>query len=186
MLAFQTGGAQSPFIMQQKDVVMTPDWRIELKGLRAETGAASLLMTMNEKGDVCFQGHAAPSTYFHVSQLAGDAAFDLAGNSMVQFADGNMRRDAAACSCVVQATVPQRQASEISSNAVSSALSLTEHAAVSSMGGAQLPAVITTANRVPDAAPVSSSQVKRRQRPQDVASYVGSAIHFLLVVNSGR
>jgi hypothetical protein len=179
MLAFQTGGAQSPFMMQQKDVVMTPDWRIELKGLRAETAAASLLMTMNEKGEVCFQGHAAPSTYFHVSQLAGDAAFDLVGTSMVRFADGSMRRDAATCSCMAQATVPQRQATEILSNTVSPAVPLTEHAAASSMGGAQLPAVITTANRVSDAAPVSSSQVKRRQRPQDVAGYVGSAIHFL-------
>jgi hypothetical protein len=82
-------------MMQQKDVVMTPDWRIELKGLRTET--AALLLTMSEKGDVCFQGHAAPSTYFQVSQLASNAAFDLVGNSMVRFADGSMRRDAAWC-----------------------------------------------------------------------------------------
>src|SRR5579883_1113501 len=32
MLAFQDGGSEQPFLLHPTDVVMTPDWRVELQG----------------------------------------------------------------------------------------------------------------------------------------------------------
>ena len=174
MLAFQSGGAESPFIIRSKDVVMTPDWRIELKGSQDDVAPASLLLTMNEKGEVCFQGHAPLSSYFHVSQLAGDAAFDLDGVSMARFANGGVQRTTTACSCLVSPP-------SASSVAASASPSFSDRPILSSIpnGGLQHTDAAPLAGNPTDG-PLNSADTRRyRRRPQDVVGYVGAAIHFL-------
>jgi hypothetical protein len=171
MLAFQTGGAESPFMMRSNDVVMTPDWRIELKDAQDDGAPASLLLTMNEKGDVCFQGHAPQSSYFHVSQMAGDAVFNLYGISTARFADGEMQQTTAPCSCLVS---PQAGSSLVGNVSQPSARSTT------SVGALQQPEVAAPITHATDIAPLPSANTSgHRQRPQDVVGYVGAAIHFL-------
>jgi hypothetical protein len=174
MLAFQTGGSESPFMMRSNDVVMTPDWRIELKESEDGGAPASLLLTMNEKGDVCFQGHAPQSSYFHVSHTADDAAFDLYGISLARFADGDMQPNTTPCSCLV--------GSQPASSMVASAPQTPSDRPITSspsIGGLEHA----------DAAPLAASPTEGpshsepidgyRQRPQDVVGYLGAAIHFL-------
>jgi hypothetical protein len=171
MLAFQTGGAESPFMMRSNDVVMTPDWRVELKDGQDDSAPASLLLTMNEKGDVCFQGHAPQSSYFHVSQMAGDAVFNLYGISTARFADGEMQQTTAPCSCLVS---PQAASSLVADASQPSARSTTP---VDALQQSQAAVPITHAT---DIAPLPSATTSgSRQRPKDVVGYVGAAIHFL-------
>jgi hypothetical protein len=171
MLAFQTGGAESPFMMRSNDVVMTPDWRIELKDAQDDGTPASLILTMNEKDDVCFQGHAPQSSYFHVSQMAGDAVFNLYGISTARFADGEMQQTTAPCSCLVN---PQDASSLVASASQASAGSAIP------VGALQQPEAAAPITHAADIAPLPSATTSRhRQRPQDVAGYVGAAIHFL-------
>jgi len=171
MLAFQTGGAESPFMMRSNDVVMTPDWRIELKDAQDDGAPASLLLTMNEKGDVCFQGHAPQSSYFHVSQMAGDAVFNLYGISTARFADGEMQQTTAPCSCLVS---PKAASSLVADASQPSARSAT------SVGALQQPEAAARVDHAADATPLPSATTSgRRQRPKDVVGYVGAAIYFL-------
>jgi hypothetical protein len=171
MLAFQTGGAESPFMMRSNDVVMTPDWRVELKDAQDDSAPASLLLTMNEKGDVCFQGHALQSSYFHVSQMAGDAVFNLYGISTARFVDGEMQQTTAPCSCLVS---PQASSSLVADASQPSARSTTP---VDALQQSQAAVPITHAT---DIAPLPSATTSgHRQRPKDVVGYVGAAIHFL-------
>lgn len=174
MLAFQTGGAESPFMMRSNDVVMTPDWRIELKGAQADGIPASLLLSMNEKGDMCFQGHAPHSSYFHISQMAGDESFNLDGVSMARFAGGEMQRITAPCSCLVSAPkAPPLMASDSPQPA---------HTvdSPSPIGGLQQPAAAAPVSAPTDpVSPAPADDSNRRKHPQDVVGYVGAAIHFL-------
>ena len=171
MLAFQTGGAESPFMMRSNDVVMTPDWRIELKDAQDDSAPASLLLTMNEKGDVCFQGHAPQSSYFHVSQMAGDAVFNLYGISTARFADGEMQQTTAPCSCLVSAQAASSLVADASQPSVRSA----------APGAAlQQPEAAAPITHTTDIAPLPSANTSGHgQRPQDIVGYVGAAIHFL-------
>jgi hypothetical protein len=171
MLAFQTGGAESPFMMRSNDVVMTPDWRIELKDAQDDGASASLLLTMNGKGDVCFQGHAPQSSYFHVSQMAGDAVFNLYGISTARFADGEMQQTTAPCSCLVSAQATPLLVADASQPSARSA---------TPVGALQQPEAAAPITHASDITPLPSANTSGyRQRPQDVAGYVGAAIHFL-------
>ncbi|HEX3469848.1 MAG TPA: hypothetical protein VHT28_01575, partial [Silvibacterium sp.] len=99
MLAFQEGGSQEPFPVHTNDVVMTPDWRIEMLGNVHEGDTGVLQVSTSRRGDLCLAGNVQSGAYFRVSQLVGDATFNIPGQSSVRLADGHMENTAGGCSC---------------------------------------------------------------------------------------
>lgn len=177
LLAFQAGGAQSPFPVSAHDVVMTPDWRIELKGAADDAGPSSVLLTMSNKGEVCFEGKTVQASYFRVSEMAGYAVFNLQGDSMARFANGTMQRSTTACSCQAGSGDTQISAPLVAANrAAGPSQGPTDPASSSAIAGMQH---AETASTYQQAEPVLQHSAKHRQRPQDVVGYVGAFVHFL-------
>ncbi|MGA9244158.1 MAG: hypothetical protein WBW03_19500 [Silvibacterium sp.] len=160
MVAFEEGGSQQPFPVHTNDVVMTPDWRIEMQGNVHEGDTGVLQVSTGRRGDLCLTGNVQSGAYFRVSQLVGDAVFNVPGQSHVRLADGHMENSAAGCSC--------EGASPGADNETSPSPSVA--AAPVHMASNVVPAMPT--------GPSETAQVKK-QHPQDVAGYVGSFIHLM-------
>jgi hypothetical protein len=160
MVAFEEGGSQQPFPVHTNDVVMTPDWRIEMQGNVHEGDSGVLQVSTGRRGDLCLTGNVQSGAYFRVSQLVGDAVFNVPGQSHVRLADGHMESSAGGCSCEGASPGADKETSPSPSVAASP---------------------VNMASNVVPAMPTGPSETAqgKKQRPQDVAGYVGSFIHLM-------
>ena len=169
MLAFAEGGSEQPFPVHPNDIVMTPDWRIEMVGDVHPGDLGELQLFTTRRGELCLSGAVQSGAYFHISQLIGDAAFNFPAQGSIRIANGSMESYPAGCSC----------------ESTSSAGEALAPAPAASPASVPQPPVATSpvpAATPPMAAPspaTSDIGSKKKQRPQDVAGYVRSFIHFV-------
>jgi hypothetical protein len=207
MLAFEQGGSLQPFQVHPNDVVMTPDWRIQLTGDPPANGITTLQVYTNRKGDLCLSSNARGGQSFRVSQLTGDTVFDITGQSSVRFADGRVNPAPGGCSC--EGTPGDNAAPSASTAATPTPMPATDSSPVTAVATPPAPAapkpptpappvrstpVATapvpapahtpapaSASATPPAAAAAIAPAPRapKQRPQDVAGYVRSFFHLL-------
>ncbi len=169
MLAFAEGGSEQPFPVHPNDIVMTPDWRIEMAGDVHPGDLGELQLSTTRRGDLCLSGAVQSGAYFHISQLIGDAAFNFPAQGSVRIANGSMESDPAGCSCE------------------SASSSGDTPAPAPAASPASFPQPLLAASPVPAATPpmaapspaTSDVSSKKKQRSQDVAGYMRSFIHFV-------
>ncbi len=99
MLAFAEGGSEQPFPVHPNDIVMTPDWRIEMVGDVHPGDLGELQLFTTRRGELCLSGAVQSGAYFHISQLIGDAAFNFPAQGSIRIANGSMESYPAGCSC---------------------------------------------------------------------------------------
>lgn len=188
MLAFQAGGTEQPFPIHAGDVVMTPDWRVQMAGSVQDGDTGIVRITTDRHGALCLTGNTQPGTYFRAIQMAGDASFDVPGqNNSVRLVDGRMENASGGCSCesdagvevantVLTPVVMPRPASVPAAGLPVDALRAVTAAPAASS------AVLSSPVAGPEPSPqvvTPSPQTKKRQRPQDVAGYVRSFLHLV-------
>lgn len=178
MLAFQQGGTERPFPVHPKDVVLTPDWRIELAGEINDGDVGVLRMFSGSHGDLCVEGDTQPGAVFRVSQVAGDASFNLPSTGKAKFFEGKMQPLTTGCSCDASLENTANLASSTSAllaynGAEQGSLPVKAHP---SEGSRDQTASQPVSNR--DASSQGTAAPKR-QHPQDVVGYVKSFVHLM-------
>lgn len=190
MLAFQAGGTEEPFPIHAGDVVMTPDWRVQMAGSIQDGDTGVVRIATSRRGALCIAGNTQPGAYFRVNQMVGDASFDVPGqNNSVRLVDGQMETASGGCACendapaeVARAASPvltmPRQAGfrgvlDSATSAASSASA--SSSAVASVPATPLPASAPTAVQENPLPPART----KKQHPQDVVGYVHSFIHLI-------
>jgi hypothetical protein len=169
MFALQAGGSEQPFPIHSHDVVMTPDWRIEMAGSVHGGDTGVLQVFTDHRGAVCLTGATQSGEFFRVSQLAGDTVFDVPWQSAVRIADGRMENSPAGCACEGASSIRAASSSASASN-VASRPDNSFVAASASHNAAQ--------NDTASAENLQPSR-KTKQRSQDVAGYVRSFVHLM-------
>jgi hypothetical protein len=178
MFAFQEGGSEQPFALHASDVVMTPDWRIQMAGNVPSDEFGTLQLSTSRRGELCLSASAKSGQFFRVSELAGDSVFDVTGQSSIRIADERIDNAPGGCSCTEKEGIsaPAFQPS------ATLPLSKSSTAPPSGSPTASMPPATTgpaapQAQAAPEAAPAAPRN--RKQRPQDVAGYVRSFLHLL-------
>jgi hypothetical protein len=182
MLAFQEGGTQQPFQLRANDVVMTPDWRIQMTGSMPAGEFGTLQLSTNRRGELCLASNAKTGQFFRISELAGDSTFDITGQSNIKVAGDRIENAPAGCSC--QGAIPGAGPASIHQpgiTSVSGAAAATAGASSALLAAAAPPArpALSAPLGAPQAGTDPAPPRKQKQRPQDVAGYVRSFIHLL-------
>ncbi len=168
MLAFADGGSEQPFPVHPNDIVMTPDWRIEMVGDVHQGDLGELQLSTTRRGDLCLSGAVQSGAYFHISQLIGDAAFNFPAQGSVRIANGSMESYPSGCSCESASSAGETPAAPAAAPA-----SVPQPPLAASPVSAATPPLVAPS-------PANSDAVsKKKQRPQDVAGYVRSLFHFV-------
>jgi len=182
LLAFQAGGSAEPFPLRTGDEILTPDWRIDFGSEERQDDIGTLQVSTTRRGDLCLDSNSQSGAYFRVSQMAGDASFQVVGQTTARFSDGKMVNATGGCAC---AGTPEPEESA-GSLVASSAAPVSLVAAVASTRTEVVSAASATgvASRTAPAMEAGSSAAARkaatgRQRPQDVAGYVRSFVHLI-------
>jgi hypothetical protein len=173
MLAFQDGGSEQPFPVRPNDVIMTPDWRVELQGNVRERDTTTLQISTGHRGELCLSGNLPTGGYFRVSELLGDSVFNVTGQSSIRITPGHIENSPGGCTCATAAdgaTEPSVQ----SPAAIAAAPVATAKPQGSDSPASTL-AATTATTPATDAPPTHQT----KQRPQDVAGYVHSFIHLI-------
>ena len=189
MLAFQAGGTEQPFPIHANDVVMTPDWRVQMAGSVQDGDTGIVQIATDRHGALCLAGNTQPGTYFRVNEMAGDASFDVPGqNNSVRLVDGRMENASGGCSCennagvgVTAAALPPAVMPQPAGVSAEAAKTVAMAPAASS-SVAVPPGLPASPVAGPEPSPqvaASNPQPKKKQRPQDVAGYVRSFIHLV-------
>jgi hypothetical protein len=165
MLAFAEGGSEQAFPVHPNDVVITPDWRIEMTGDIHPGDLGELQISTTRHGDLCLSGAVQTGEYFRISQLIGDASFNFPAEGSVRIANGTMETYPAGCSCdntwsATEARPPQPPTT-------------------SPVSPSPLPNAVPSVSPVTQHPEASVSETKKKQRPQDVAGYLRSFIHVV-------
>jgi hypothetical protein len=189
MLAFQDGGSEQPFPVHPSDVVMTPDWRIEMLGNVHAGDTGVLQLSTSYRGDLCLTSSLQSGAYFHVTQLAGNAAFNLPRQGSVRISNRSMQPNPEGCSCNGVSTRGAINPVDSSTPSPSNVANTQVPPAVSADLAAQPvspasnpPATAPSTNPVAQGSPTESAAAKptrQHQRPQDVVGYVRSFVHLL-------
>ena len=168
MLAFQEGGSEQPFSVRPSDVVMTPDWRVELQGDVHEGDTGTLQVSTNRSGVLCLSGDVRNGAYFRVSQLLGDSVYNVTGQSSIRISAGHIENSPGGCACTASpdGAAPMFAPSVAAINAVPAS-----PVRSSTSGPATAPQSAASAANLP--APQKS------ERPRDLAGYVRSFIHLM-------
>lgn len=170
MFAFQEGGSQQPFELHMNDVVMTPDWRIQMAGNAPSGEFGTLQLSTSPRGELCLSSSAKSGQFFRISELAGDSVFEVTGQSNIRIADGRIDNAPGGCSCAVREALP----APVSRPVATSPLSKTPIASTTPPPPTAVP---PPSEAAPETAPVALRP--RKQRPADVAGYVRSFVHLL-------
>lgn len=173
MLAFQEGGSEQPFSVRPADVIMTPDWRVELQGEVHEGDTGTLQVSTSRNGVLCLSGSAGNGAYFRVSQLLGDSVFNVTGQSSIRISDGHIENSPGGCACTAS---PAGAASP-------AATPIAPPAAIAAVPAPPVKPP-TPAPAAPPAMPaVTAANLpparQKNRRPQDVAGYMRSFIHLI-------
>ena len=169
MLAFAEGGSEEPFPVHPTDVVMTPDWRIEMVGDVHPGDLGELQLSTTRRGDLCLSGAVQSGVYFHISQLIGDASFNFPAQGSVRIANGSMESYPGGCSCNSTSSPVEAPAARPLATSLASA---------GQPPVATSPAPPLSQPLAPHSAPQPAA-AEKKQRPQDVAGYVRSFIHVI-------
>jgi hypothetical protein len=179
LLAFQAGGSAEPFPLRTGDEIITPDWRIDFDSDERKGDIGTLQVSTNRRGELCLDSNSQSGAYFRVTQMVGNASFQVVGQTTARFADGKMaiadRNPVNATSgCACSTAEEERSESLIASNAAASTGATSRNDL--STSPAALPAPAQSAD-------TSSTETKktsaRRQHPQDVAGYVRSFVRLV-------
>jgi len=176
MVAFQDGGSRQPFPMRPSDVVMTPDWRVELRKTAAGNDTATLQVSTSRSGELCLSGKVGNGAYFQVSQLLGDSVFDVTGQSSIKITSGHIENSPGGCAC---AASPVAAAPPLQSPVQPEAHPVAVAAAVMPASVQPPPALAAVPQAVTTPAAASPAPRRKSQHPQDVAGYVRSFIHLI-------
>jgi hypothetical protein len=168
MLAFADGGSEQAFPVHPNDIVMTPDWRIQMAGDVHPGDLSELQLATSRRGDLCISGVVQTGAYFHISQLVGDTVFNFPAQGSVRIANGAMESYPTGCSC-------DSNSSDIPAGTITQPAYAI--AAGPAAPGAATSAPATTALHQPSA--ISAAAPNEKQRPQDVAGYVRSFIRVV-------
>jgi hypothetical protein len=181
MLAFEQGGTEQPFQLHTGDVVMTPDWRIELRGNAHKGDFGTLQVSTSRSGVLCLSGNVQNGATFRVSQLVGDSVFDVTGQSSIKIAGAHIVNSPGGCACegspsgAVAMPAPVATLTSVAGAAPAAAPAAMPLTAPSSNRSAPSAAVQSNALSAANLAPSG----KKKQHPQDVAGYVHSFIHLV-------
>jgi hypothetical protein len=184
MLAFQEGGAEQPFQVHPNDVIMTPDWRIQMAGNVSSGEYGTLQLSTSRRGELCLSSNAKAGQSFRISELAGDSVYDLTGQSSIRIAGGHIDNAPEGCSCTGQgegnATLTREANAmhEANPGPQPGTRSTASTRPASAAPADTSPSALTPPQVQEPTAPVTIKQ-KQRQRPQDVAGYVRSFLHVL-------
>jgi hypothetical protein len=170
MLAFAEGGSEAPFPVHPNDIVMAPDWRIQMVGHVHPGDLGELQLSTTRRGDLCLSGAVQSGAYFHISQLTGDAAFNFPAQGSVRIANGSMESYPAGCSC---------ESSPSAGETLAAAPAASPAASIPQPPGAASPVPAATPPMAAPSPANSDAGSKKKQRPQDVAGYVRSFIHVV-------
>jgi hypothetical protein len=185
MLAFQEGGSQHPFMVHANDVVMTPDWRIQMTGSVPSGDFGTLQLSTTRRGDLCLSSNAKAGQFFRISELAGDSVYEIPGQSNIRIADGRIDNAPGGCSCegaVTDGISPPAQEADAQPPAIAiltpsapTAVATTPLAGETPLSS---PAAAPQPQNAPGKEPVPLHIKHQRQRPQDAAGYVRSFLHL--------
>ena len=175
MFAFQEGGVQQPFQLHEDDVVMTPDWRIQMAGNMPGGETGTLQLSTSRRGELCLSSNAKQGGFFRISELAGDSVYDLPSQSSIRIAGGDIENAPGGCSC---------------EGVTSGPLSLGTHGSLAASAGPNGPNAGGVAASGGTASGVGASSqtaaetstpkgLRQARRPQDVSGYVRSFVHLL-------
>jgi hypothetical protein len=169
MLAFEQGGSEQPFPVHTGDVVMTPDWRIEMQGNVHPGDSGVLELSTSRSGVLCLSSNVNNGEYLRVSQLVGDSVYEIAGRSSIKIAGGRIENSPEGCACE---SAPARAAVQMPG--------LPAGAPIVASATASSPAISSPAPQ-PNPAPAANSNLapKKNERPQDVAGYMRSFVHLI-------
>lgn len=182
LLAFQAGGSAEPFPLRTGDEVITPDWRVDFNNDLRKGDIGTVQISTNRRGELCLEGNAQSDAYFRVSQMTGNASFQVAGQKTARFSNGKMVEGSGDCACDVAPAPGQSAAAVMASSA---APPLHESSDASPRSDSGLPVAATPASNqayaAPEAVEVAPAEKhrKKRQHPQDVAGYVRSFVHLI-------
>jgi hypothetical protein len=185
LLAFQAGGSAEPFPLRTGDEIITPDWRIDFGSEERQGDIGTLQVSTTRRGDLCLDSNSQSGAYFRVSQMAGDASFQVVGQTTARFSDGKMMNASGGCACNV-APEPEESASLAASSAFPASLAsavASPRTDVASAALAASPTANVESRPAPAMAAGNGAKARRpvadRQRPQDVAGYVRSFVHLI-------
>lgn len=181
LLAFQSGGAAEPFPLRTGDEIITPDWRIDFDSDERKGDIGTLQVSTNRRGELCLDSNSQSGAYFRVSQMVGNASFQVVGQTTARFADGKMaiadkKMVSATSGCACSSAEEERSESSIASNTAAplASAAMPQNDLSSSTAGLSAPA---------PSADTSSTETKktsvRRQHPQDVAGYMRSFVRLI-------
>jgi hypothetical protein len=184
MLAFQEGGAEQPFPVHTNDVIMTPDWRIQMAGNVPAGESGTLQLSTNRRGELCLSSKAKAGQFFRVSELAGDSVYDITGQSSIRIAGGHIDNAPGGCSCLdsgggSQAVTHEAHPTHEASLAAPAASSTPSTSQVSAVPTAKPSTSAVTPPQIAEAGSPEVINPKQRQRPQDVVGYMRSFLHVL-------
>ena len=175
MFAFQEGGSQQPFQVHAGDVVMTPDWRIQMAGSMSPGEFGSLQLSTSRRGELCLSSSAKAGQFFRISELAGDSVFEITGQSSIRIAGGHIDNAPGGCSCEGAPAQNPLSTHEASNSPAPTASSTPPPPAAPPSPLAFAPATAQTTVPATNATP----KQRQNQHPQDVVGYVRSFIHVL-------
>jgi hypothetical protein len=186
MLAFQQGGSQQPFTVHANDVVMTPDWRIQVAGDVPAGEVGTLQLSTSRRGELCLSSKVKTGQFFRVSELAGDSDFEVTGLSSIRIADGRIDNAPGGCSCegaaVSGTSIPPHEPTPAPAATSATVTARTPSPAPPSTAAPASPATPLSVAPSPAQSIREGNPPKRShqsQRPQDVAGYVRSFFHLL-------
>ncbi len=179
LLAFQAGGSAEPFPLRTGDEIITPDWRIDFDSDERKGDIGTLQVSTNRHGELCLDSNSQSGAYFRVSQMVGNASFQVAGQTTAHFADGKMaiadkKMESATSGCACSAA-DENSETLTASNAVPPVAST----ALPRNDASSSPAAFSAPAQPAAQSTDISKKSARKQRPQDVAGYVRSFVRLI-------
>jgi len=175
MFAFQEGGVQQPFQLHADDVVMTPDWRIQMAGNMPEGETGTLQLSTSRRGELCLSSNAKQGGFFRISELAGDSVYDLPSQSSIRIAGGDIENAPGGCSCEGVTSGPPSPGPN-GSRADSTEPNGPDASGVAAPGGTAFGVEAAPPN---GAETITPKGLRQARRPQDVSGFVRSFVHLL-------
>ncbi len=193
MLAFEEGGSEQPFSVRPSDVVMTPDWRVQLQGDVHQGDTGTLQISTSRTGVMCLSGNLRPGVYFQVSQLLGDSVYNVTGQSSIRISAGHIENSPGGCACTASpgdATAalpsPPIAAAALPASPIQPSPSQPALIQPAAIQAAPVQSLVQPSPSNPAAAPQSTVSavnltpaLQKNQHPRDVAGYVRSFLHLV-------
>lgn len=190
MFAFDRGGSRQAFPFHQGDVMMTPDWRVELAGNVNPGDTGLIQVALDHRGALCVGGQMQSNSNLQVTELAGTRVFHIESGQNRRFSENGME-EVSSCGCP-DAITPADAAGGTTSGVVMGNSPASEPSPALAAGTATPRTPVTAmleypphaATPAPASAPVpeqaaESATQPKKKHAEDVAGYVGAFFHKL-------